>query len=78
MKRIYYGLMFLTLLVHVTWQVCRVFIKFVYPSLCITLETLHVPLELSHHIRNDEGLTGENYVVLHARKCQFDAIYNLV
>ena len=41
-----------------------------------TRETLHVLPKLSHHTTNDEN--GENYVVLHARKCQFDAIYNLV
>ena len=50
------------------------------PFILYYLEMLHVLPKLSHQTTNDEGptLTGENYVVLHARKCQFDAIYNLV
>ena len=79
MKHIHYGMMLRTpgSTCDMTTLLCLII--FVYPSLCIALETLHVSPELSHHIRNDGGLlTGENYVVLHARKCQFDAIYNLV
>ena len=51
MKHIHYGMMFRTpgSTCDMTTLLCLII--FVYPSLCIALETLHVSPELSHHIR---------------------------